>query len=77
MLGYLSFCSEFQKEDVLVPSIRILLQYSKKYKSPNTVIKITWAISNWVKVEIFTKCIKKEELQECINYLIQQGSSDK
>jgi hypothetical protein len=54
-----------------------LLDYAKKYKSPNTVIKVTWAISNWVKVDKFTTSIKKDQLEACINYLVQQSSSDK
>lgn len=53
LLGYISFCKEFQNPHYSTSAIKNLLEYSRLYKSPNSVIKITWGISNWSNIDCF------------------------
>lgn len=53
MIGYMSFCPIFQTTDILQKSVRHLLKLSQTYKSLNSVVKITWGLSNWSKVYCF------------------------
>ena len=71
------FCEEFQKVQYCQEAIRSLLQYSKAYKSLNSIIKITWGISNWSNIPQLKDCLSKEELKECLDYMIFHSKSDK
>ena len=73
----MSFCEEFQKVQYCQEAIRSLLQYSKAYKSLNSIIKITWGISNWSNIPQLKDCLSKEELKECLDYMIFHSKSDK
>ena len=77
LLGYISFCPEFQNSDFSTQAVRSLLDYSKKYKSLNCVVKITWGISNWAHIQCFKEGLTENELKECLGYMIVHSQSDK
>ena len=53
LVGYMSFCQEFQDEDITKKAVTALLALSKQYKSFNSIVKISWGLSNWSKVPSF------------------------
>lgn len=54
LIGYMSFCPAFQAEPFIVEAIKILLECSQSYKSLNSIVKITWGLSNWAKLPNFS-----------------------
>ena len=50
LLGYLSFCKNFQHQEYSTLAVRSLLKYSRQQKSLNSIVKITWGISNWCNI---------------------------
>lgn len=53
----MSFCPEFQTDLITKKSVKFLLQLSKTYKSFNSLIKISWGLSNWAKVPNLPKSL--------------------
>lgn len=60
MLGYISFCPEFQNDEIASKSIKTLLDLSKQYKSLNSIVKITWGLSNWAKTINFSRALNEK-----------------
>lgn len=50
---------------------------SRLYKSFNSIVKITWGLSNWVKVDHFYTYLSEEEIKQCLEYLVRYSASDK
>ena len=53
----MSFCTEFQTEDITKKAVNSLLDLSKQYKSFNSLVKISWGLSNWAKVPTFSTAL--------------------
>ena len=77
LLGYLSFCPEFQTESITCKCIGTLLELSKQYKSLNSIVKITWGLSNWAKTNVFARAVGEAQLRECLEYMMRHSESDK
>lgn len=57
LVGYMSFCPEFQTDEITRKSVPLLLDLSKQYKSLNSIVKISWGLSNWSKVANFSTAL--------------------
>lgn len=77
LLGYISFCKECQTPAYSTQAIQSLLSFSRSYKSLNTVVKITWGISNWANISCFRSGLTEAELKECLTYMIKNSQSEK
>ena len=49
---------------------------SKQYKSFNSIVKISWGLSNWSKVPSFAT-LSEIELKACLDYMMAHSASDK
>lgn len=60
LVGYLSFCPEFQTDEITKKSVRLLLELSKQYKSLNCTVKVSWGLSNWSKAANFSTALTEK-----------------
>lgn len=49
---------------------------AKQYKSFNSIVKISWGLSNWSKVNAFC-CLPEKQLRACLDYMVTYSGSDK
>jgi hypothetical protein len=57
LVGYMSFCPAFQTPELTKKAVSALLDLSKQYKSFNSIVKVSWGLSNWSKVPAFASAL--------------------
>lgn len=77
LLGYVSFCPEFQTEAIASQAVRTLLELSRQCKSLNSIVKITWGLSNWARTNVFARALSEQQLKESLDYMMRHSESDK
>ena len=77
LAGYMSFCPAFHSAPLVRKATRVLLEQAKQSKSISSLVKITWGLSNWIKLPLCITALSEGELKQCLDYLVKHCSSDR
>jgi len=77
LIGHMSFCETFHREDIMTIAYLNLRTILKESKGINTLVRCSWALSNWCNVETFLTGLTTEQLSETFSSLLDFARSDR
>lgn len=77
LIGHMSFCEIFHREDIMVIAYLNLRTILREAKGMNTLVRCSWALSNWCNVEGFLKVLTNDQLQETFSSLLDFARSER